>query len=154
MKLSYGSQGSLNFRVHRWARTERWEGKGRLKTSHHFYRASLRLLMTSMAWKLTNSLPIFRIRQTATLKGTGMLISLYLRSTPSLLPADEVVAIMFRYHTLKGLYLRQGRLGVIEREGTVRGKYAKFAAMQCSHHHRLAVGWTCRDRRMPYLYHH
>ena len=45
-------------------------------------------------------------------------------------------------------------LGVIEREGTVRGKYAKFAAMQCSHHHRLAVGWTCRDRRMPYLYHH
>ena len=33
-------------------------------------------------------------------------------------------------HTLKVLYLKQGRLGVIEREGTVRGKYAKFAATQ------------------------
>ena len=101
----------------RWAWTERWEGKGRLKSPHHLCRASLRLLMASMAWKLTNSLPIFRIRQTATLKGTGMLISLYLRSTPSLLPADEVVAIMFRYHTLKGHYLKQGCLGVIEERG-------------------------------------
>ena len=49
--------------------------------------------------------------------------------------ADDAVTTIFRYHTLKGLYWKQGRLGVIEREGTVRGKYAKFAAMQCSHHH-------------------